>query len=117
MDPKSAIILTNLDAVGGITTIVMFYFYDGPTPPTTGAFADFLKIPSILDITKTQKYSELVGIFHDRLGAQTNATQLKANGASADLLQARVSFRVSPVIQLNIQSITLTYHRHSRYPT
>lgn len=60
MDPKSAIILTNIDAVGGISTIIIFYFYDGLTAPTEGAFAEFLKIPSILDVTKTQSYSELV---------------------------------------------------------
>jgi hypothetical protein len=59
-DPKSAIILTNIDAVGGITTIIIFYFYDGPTPPTTGPFADFLSIPSILDVTSTQSYAQLV---------------------------------------------------------
>jgi hypothetical protein len=59
-DAKAAIILTNVDAVGGITTILIFYFYDGATPPSEGPFADFLKIPFILDTTKTRNYSDLV---------------------------------------------------------
>lgn len=57
---KSAIILSNVDAVGGITTIIMFFFYDGPNPPSTGPLADFLKIPSLIDMTSTQTYAELV---------------------------------------------------------
>lgn len=59
-DPKEAIILTNVDATASLTTILIFYFYDGPEPPTEGAFADFLAIPHILDTTKTQSYAELV---------------------------------------------------------
>lgn len=59
-DPKAAIILTNVDAVGGLTTLIIFYFYDGPAAPTEGPFADFLKIPSILSTTKTQDYASLV---------------------------------------------------------
>ena len=62
-DPKAAIILTNVDAVGGLTTLLLFYFYDGPAAPTEGPFADFLKIPSILDTTKTQDYASLVSLF------------------------------------------------------
>lgn len=77
MDPKSAIILTDVKAVGGIQTFLIFYFYDGPTAPSEGPFSDFLAIPSLIDITKTQSYADL----------------LKSNGASADLLQSRVSFR------------------------
>ncbi len=59
-DGKSAIILSNIDAVGGITTILMFFFYDGPEPPSSGPLAEFLKIPSIIDMTSTQSYADLV---------------------------------------------------------
>lgn len=59
-DTKAAIILTNIDAVGGITTVLIFYFYDGAIPPSEGPLADFLKIPFILDMTKTRSYSDLV---------------------------------------------------------
>ncbi|KAK6357613.1 hypothetical protein TWF718_001921 [Orbilia javanica] len=76
-DPKAAIIATNSFAIGGTRSFIMFYFYDGETPPTSGPFADFLKIGSILDITKTQTYPEL----------------LKSNGFGASLLNARISFR------------------------
>lgn len=77
MDPKSAIILTDNKAAGGIQTFVIFYFYDGPTAPSEGPFADFLTIPSLVDITETQSYAQL----------------LKTNDAMSELMQARVSFR------------------------
>ncbi|EGX50845.1 hypothetical protein AOL_s00054g931 [Orbilia oligospora ATCC 24927] len=76
-DKKAAIITTNIFAIGGTRAFIMFYFYDGETPPTTGPFADFLKIGSIIDITKTQTYPEL----------------LKSNGFGASLLNSRISFR------------------------
>lgn len=59
-DPKSAIIFTDLVTTGGITLKLIYYFYDGPAPPTSGPFADFFKIPSIGCAPKKQKYSELV---------------------------------------------------------
>ena len=62
-NPKEAIILTNADATANTTIIIIFYFYDGSTPPNEGAFADFLSIPSILDTTKTQSYADLVRVF------------------------------------------------------
>ncbi|SPO03123.1 related to 6-hydroxy-d-nicotine oxidase [Cephalotrichum gorgonifer] len=76
-DEKAAIILTDITAVGGTKLFLIFYFYDGPEPPTTGPFAQFLNIGSTLDTTSTQSYSAL----------------LKSNGESAELLQSRISFR------------------------
>jgi len=76
-DPKEAIIFTDVIAAGGLRIYLVFFFYDGPKPPTTGAFARFLEIDSTVSTTKTQSYAEL----------------LKTNGQSAELLNARVSFR------------------------
>jgi hypothetical protein len=76
-DPKAAIILTDVTAVGGLKIFILFLFYAEPTPPTVGAFADFLKIKSTIDSTSTQNYADL----------------LKTNGEGASLLQSRVSFR------------------------
>lgn len=59
-DEKAAIILTDITAIGSAKIFLIFYFYDGPEPPTTGAFAQFLNIDATLDITSTQSYSELV---------------------------------------------------------
>lgn len=59
-DPKAAIILTDLILTLGVKTKLLFSFYDGPTPPTSGPFADFFKIPSVECLPRTQKYSELV---------------------------------------------------------
>lgn len=62
-DPKAAIIFTDLAALGGLQLKAIYYFYDGPTAPTTGPFADFLKISNPLCLPKTQKYSELVRFY------------------------------------------------------
>ena len=59
-DEKAAIILTDVTAVGGTRIFLIFYFYDGPNPPTTGPLAQFLNIGSMIDITSTQSYSKLV---------------------------------------------------------
>jgi hypothetical protein len=59
-DPKAAIIETNLVLVGGITSHLLYYFYDGPTPPTQGPFADLLAIPALISTVSTQSYSSLV---------------------------------------------------------
>jgi FAD/FMN-containing dehydrogenase len=59
-DPKAAIIFTDIIVVAGVKTKILYYFYDGPVPPTTGPFADFFKIPGLACIPRTQKYSELV---------------------------------------------------------
>ncbi|KAI1080359.1 FAD-binding domain-containing protein [Whalleya microplaca] len=76
-DPKAAIIHTNLIAVGGIKTHVVYYFYDGPELPEDVPFADYLKIPSLASFTSTQSYASLLAF----------------NGASADLARGRMSFR------------------------
>ncbi|KAH7153379.1 hypothetical protein EDB81DRAFT_931853 [Dactylonectria macrodidyma] len=76
-EQKAAIIVSNLVAIGGTRAFIIFYFYDGETPPTSGPFADFLKIGSLIDITKTQAYPNL----------------LEFNGFGASLLNSRVSFR------------------------
>lgn len=60
-DPKAAIILTSLIALGSTESFAIFYFYDGPEPPTSGPFAKFLDIPALLDVTYAQSYSSLVG--------------------------------------------------------
>lgn len=59
-DPKAAIIFTDILIIGGEKLYLNFYFYDGPEPPTEGAFAKFLEIPSTLDTCKTQSYADLV---------------------------------------------------------
>jgi hypothetical protein len=59
-DEKAAIILTDITAIGGAKLFLIFYFYDGPEPPTTGPLAQFLNIGSILDTTSTQSYAKLV---------------------------------------------------------
>nr|QCC62995.1 FAD-binding domain-containing protein [Phoma sp.] len=75
-DPKAAIIFSDLVLAAGVKLKLVFYFYDNPTPPTVGPFADFLKVSSACKPT-TQKYSEL----------------LKKNGDPVGLLHARSFFR------------------------
>lgn len=70
-DPKAAIIFTDVVLIAGIEAKILFYFYDGPTAPTSGPFADFLKIPSLVCGPRTQKYSELVR-FHLPHRAENN---------------------------------------------
>lgn len=59
-DPKAAIIVTSLILTGSSRINLLFYFYQGEKPPTTGAFADLLMIKSTLSTTKTQSYPDLV---------------------------------------------------------
>ena len=59
-DGKSAIILSHIDVTGGVSVLLIFYFYDGPVPPASGPFADFLDIPSLIDTTSSRRYSSLV---------------------------------------------------------
>jgi hypothetical protein len=65
-DPKAAIILTDVTAVGGLKIFILFLFYAEPTPPTVGPFAEFLKIKSTIDSTSAQNYADLVGPFFFR---------------------------------------------------
>lgn len=95
-DPKAAIIVTSLILTGSSRINLLFYFYQGEKPPTTGAFADLLKIKSTLSTTKTQSYPDLVS----QLISSWDVTvltvyQLKSNGAGVSLLNSRISFRVS----------------------
>ncbi|KAM0438527.1 hypothetical protein ACHAPT_001276 [Fusarium lateritium] len=76
-DNKAAIIVSNLITLGSAKTFWVFYFYHGQKPPTTGAFAKFLKIKALASTTKTQPYPNL----------------LKSNGFGVSLLNARQSFR------------------------
>jgi FAD/FMN-containing dehydrogenase len=60
-DPKAAVIFSDLIFTAGVGTKLIYYFYDAPTPPTSGPFADFFKI-GITCLPLTQKYSELVSL-------------------------------------------------------
>ncbi|KAH7029743.1 uncharacterized protein B0I36DRAFT_246204 [Microdochium trichocladiopsis] len=75
-DPKAAIIHSSI-VFSGIQSHVVFYFYDGPSPPTEGVLAEYLRISSTLDTTKARSYSDL----------------LKSNGEPVAPLNARQSFR------------------------
>lgn len=59
-DPKAAIIVSQLVAVGGSKLNIIYTFYDRPVPPTSGPLADFLKIPGIGCAPKTRSYADLV---------------------------------------------------------
>ncbi|KAF5011507.1 hypothetical protein FDECE_2379 [Fusarium decemcellulare] len=76
-DPKAAIIISNAFAVKSTEAFIVFFFYDGEKPPTSGPFADLMKVDSLIDYTSTQSYADL----------------LHANGAPAELLNSRISFR------------------------
>lgn len=80
LDPRAALIYSDLVTVAGNMTI-MHLFYDNPEPPTVGPFAELLKVPSVFSTTKTRKYSDL----------------LAANGSIAEMMPSsgRKSFRVS----------------------
>jgi FAD/FMN-containing dehydrogenase len=74
-DPKAAIIFSNIVALGGLKTNIIYTFYDGPSPPTTGPFADFLKISGIACVPKKRSYANLV-LFpsqHNRRTTSTNS--------------------------------------------
>jgi hypothetical protein len=75
-DPKAAIIFSDV-ILGAIKSTFMYYFYDGPEHPTTGPFADFMKISSSCRPSK-KKYSKL----------------LRSNGELPGILNSRISFRV-----------------------
>ena len=58
-NPKAAIICNSNFAIGGLKIYMVFYFYDGPTPPA-GAFGKFESILPLLDLTGTKSYADLV---------------------------------------------------------
>lgn len=77
-DPKAAVIFTDVLAIDAVPVIIVYYFYDGATPPTDdGPLAPFLAIPALVDATETRTYTDL----------------LKSNGDPAALFLARFSFR------------------------
>ncbi|KAJ3531910.1 hypothetical protein NM208_g372 [Fusarium decemcellulare] len=80
-EEKAAIILSDLVTVESIKAYIVFYFYQGEKPLTTGPFADFLGIDSLIDATGTKTYPEL----------------LKGNGIGASLLNSRISFRTTTI--------------------
>ncbi|RDL40051.1 FAD-binding-containing protein [Venustampulla echinocandica] len=58
--PKAAVIVTGEIAVSTLLEFfVVFFFYDGPTPPT-GVFDAFNAIPTLTDGVKVQSYYDLV---------------------------------------------------------
>lgn len=71
-DPKAAIIFSDLVLAAGVKTKLIFYFYDNPTPPTSGPFADFFKVLNLACVPRTQKYSELVSSFYGRIIMSTS---------------------------------------------
>lgn len=91
-DPKAAIIFTDLVLTVNTTTKLVYYFYDGPTRPTSGPFADFFKIPSLLCAPKTQKYSELVCTLR-RLYAPS---ELIRTSSCAQMANSSVSSTLAP---------------------
>lgn len=59
-DPKAAIILSQIVALNGLKSNIVYVFYDGPKPPTTGPFSEILKIPGIVCAPKRRTYADLV---------------------------------------------------------
>lgn len=61
-DPKAAVIVTGDIAIDNLVeSFIVFFFYDGETPPP-GIFDAFNVIPALIDNAKVQTYSELVYI-------------------------------------------------------
>jgi hypothetical protein len=59
-DTKAAIIVSSIVATADTPVQLVYFFYDGPEPPTTGPFADLLAVPSLVSLTSKQSYSSLV---------------------------------------------------------
>ncbi|KAK7956316.1 uncharacterized protein PG986_005538, partial [Apiospora aurea] len=78
-DPKGAIIFADFFMYRNLGLYTVFFFYDGEKPPSTGPFAEMLKVPATVSFTSTKKYSSL----------------LWSNGFLADHVRGRVLFRVS----------------------
>ncbi|TVY12974.1 putative FAD-linked oxidoreductase, partial [Lachnellula arida] len=58
--PKAAVIVTSEIAIDSLLDIfVVFFFYDGETPPA-GIFDAFDALPTVTDAAKTQTYSDLL---------------------------------------------------------
>ncbi|KAK8042528.1 hypothetical protein PG994_013011 [Apiospora phragmitis] len=78
-DPKAAIIFADFFMFKNLGVYTVFFFYDGEDPPSTGPFAEMLKIPATVDVTSTKKYSSI----------------LWANGFLAKWIRGRVLFRLT----------------------
>jgi hypothetical protein len=62
-DPKAAVIVTGSLAIDSLAELfVLFFFYDGPTPPA-GVFDEFDAIIPIDDGVSTQSYADIVCMF------------------------------------------------------
>jgi hypothetical protein len=59
-DPKAAVIVTGSFAIENLAELfVLFFFYDGPTPPA-GIFDEFDAVIPIEDQVSTQSYYNIV---------------------------------------------------------
>ncbi|KAL9106843.1 MAG: hypothetical protein Q9227_008176 [Pyrenula ochraceoflavens] len=58
-DPKAAVIVTCERDAAIDNLFVIFYFYNGETPPES-VFSEFNAIPSLTDTTKTQSFASLL---------------------------------------------------------
>jgi hypothetical protein len=59
-DPKAAVIVTGSFAIENLAELfVLFFFYDGPTPPA-GIFDEFDAVIPIEDQVSTQSYYDIV---------------------------------------------------------
>jgi hypothetical protein len=59
-DPNAAVIVTGEIAIDSLLeTFIIFFFYDGPTPPD-GVFDNFNAIPTLTDGVQTQSYYDFV---------------------------------------------------------
>ncbi|KAF2397264.1 FAD-binding domain-containing protein [Trichodelitschia bisporula] len=74
-DPKAAVIV-NTNQMIGMSVYMVFYFYDGPTPPK-GTFGKLEDIKATLDMCKSRTYADL----------------LQFNGQGVAGLGQRTSFR------------------------
>lgn len=59
-DPKAAIIFADFFMFKNAGVYSVFFFYDGENPPSTGPFAEMLKVSATVDFTSTKRYSSMV---------------------------------------------------------
>lgn len=59
-DPKAAIIFADFFMFKNWGIYMVFFFYDGENPPSTGPLAEMLRVPAMADFTSTKKYSSMV---------------------------------------------------------
>lgn len=100
-DPKAAIIFSQIVALGGLKTSIVYTFYDGPTPPTTGPFADLLKIQGIACAPKKRSYADLVSC---------RVLRNERNICSHHVAQDQWRACTSPQLSSLFQGTSLSYH-------